>query len=489
MILEVNVQNQEVVRARLDDGPVNPGQVLMPPLRLQTIQLLRKWLESGQIREREALEVLGSHLYEAIFNGAVDRTFQNALRQSIEKGKDEKLRVRLYFQEEAVALSSLPWEFMYKPEEETQKGYFLSTKTELTLFRYMPGVGRSAAKEQLRVLVAFAEPAGEKLLSTDGKELLTPEGDPLTIERMKQDMETVFKKLNIEAKFLPAPTADSLPACLKDFNPHVLHFVGHGLMNKERLDSRIGILNAQGRLIPCPETLFAQYLDEAAKTDLRLVLLHLTECSHAFRDVNMAQHYATFSGTALALLKGNIPAVVAMQFPMKNEVAKKFYESFYAELAQGNSIDSAVQSGRQKIDLDPEYYETPIFATPVLFVQKENGVVEKKVEGAGQSRPSDTSRIDMPQEQKTQPVPVAPSAPTTAPTVDLSKLRKRADAQVAELGLAKEQQDAVGKIISQLYQEKRGQGNYKGVLDNAIGEYSDYQVQQVIFAMVQELEA
>jgi hypothetical protein len=74
-------------------------------------------------------------------------------------------------------------------------------------------------------------------------------------------------------------------------------------------------------------------------------------------------------------------------------------------------------------------------------------------------------------------------------TVDVHALQKKAYASTKELGLGQEQQNSIGKIINLLWLEKKGQGNYKGVLEGALGECSDLQVQQVIGDMLQELEA
>ncbi len=79
---------------------------------------------------------------------------------------------------------------------------------------------------------------------------------------------------------------------------------------------------------------------------------------------------------------------------------------------------------------------------------------------------------------------------SAAKTVDLLTLRKIADAKRGELGLDKEQQGIVGEIFKKLYIEKlKGQGNYKKVLDEAIENCGDLVVQDVIFAMLQALEA
>jgi hypothetical protein len=73
----------------------------------------------------------------------------------------------------------------------------------------------------------------------------------------------------------------------------------------------------------------------------------------------------------------------------------------------------------------------------------------------------------------------------------LFALLKIANAKQEELGLDKKQQGFIGEIIKELYKEKRGgQGNYKNILEAAIrNDEVDFDVQKVIFAMMQALEA
>jgi hypothetical protein len=485
MRLEINIQDETKIQSKRDDGQEKTGSVQMDPLRMNTIRILRNLLEKDYLKERQELEVLGSHLYLGIFNGDIDTEFQRALTDS--KKKNEKLRVKLYFQQAAIKLATLPWEYLYKPGTETGEGYFLSSRTELTLFRYMPrdeAAQNEDSAEELKVLVVFAETNGAQP-SAKGDDEVTDAG------KIKADMETLFKNLKVKVDFLDKPTAGSLPPKIDEFNPHVLHFIGHGLISKEGDKSRIAVLDDNGKLRFIPDQLFADYVTKSAKRDLRLVFLHLTACSHP-EEINLRENYASFAGMAPALIKANIPAVVAMQFPVKTVVAKKFYESFYKELAGGADIDSAVQTGRRTIHLDPEYYETPTFGSPVLFVHREDGIVKRLPAGTGES--SEKSSIQKPEPPPEETKPRTSESKefidkSVVQMIDASTLRKKAYASMELLDLGQEQKNSIAKIISQLYLEKKGQGNYKGVLEGALSECADIQVQHVIGDMLQELEA
>lgn len=483
MKLEITIQDEVKISADLD-GQAFYGDVQMDPLRLRTIRLFRNWIESGSQIEREGLEVLGSHLYQAIFTGDIARCFEDAVKDS---STNNRLRVRLLFQAKANRLANLPWEYLFKPETDTSKGYFLSTRTQLTLFRFMPGEGPrqiALSKAPLKVLVVFAEPDDQT-----GEERGAERPDIATIT---SEMKKLFEEIHGQVEFLKNPTATSLPEMLDKFNPHVMHFIGHGVVARNTNKSRIAIMDDNGKLILVSDDLFARYVENTGERDLRLVFLHQTECIHHL-DIDYKENYASFAGMAPALLKANIPAVVAMQFPIRYPEAKKFFESFYKELAAGNDIDSAVQTGREKISLDPKYSETHIFGTPVLSAYREDRIIEPvPIEVVETTPGSDLQRLS--QVAATQPSAGAETGTeaetTTRKAIDPFTLLTISDAKQAELGLDKEQQGIIGEIVRQLYNEKRnGQGNYKDVLEKALENCADPDVQKVIFAMLQALEA
>jgi hypothetical protein len=67
----------------------------------------------------------------------------------------------------------------------------------------------------------------------------------------------------------------------------------------------------------------------------------------------------------MKLAHRNIPAVVGMQYRIKNEVASKFTRAFYKSLADRQSVDIAVQHGRAVIADDLP--NALAFGLPVLY--------------------------------------------------------------------------------------------------------------------------
>ncbi len=486
MKLEITVQDDINIRAKLDDRSEVSGRVEDDLLLMTTIQFLRTLLESGRLNEIEGLKILGSHLYRLIFVDPINAAFESALREARESRtkNDEKLRLRFTFQRNAVKLATLPWEFLYRPDEETIKGYFLAAETKLTLFRYMPRGGGSdfeKLREPLKVLVAFAEPPE----LPGGTSVITNK------DAIKKELGNCFKRLGVKSDFLDDAKLETLKKRIDSYKPHVLHFIGHGLMGRRDIngvvsDNRIGLLNEENNLYFYRDSLFVNNLTSAENNNLRLVVLQLNDCDHRAERAQYADYSSSFAGIARPLIESGISAVVAMQFPVSFKLAMKFNESFYARLAEGNDIDLAVQQGRKMIYDDSNYFETPVFGTPILYVVREDGIVEP-----GQTKPEEPERREGLSAGTPLPVPDQTKAgePVKKQVKDAGYLRNRGQEKSQELGLSAEQRASLGKIYSKLFAEKTtGSGNYRQVLEQAMTEFTDLQIQDVIFAMLGELE-
>ena len=87
----------------------------------------------------------------------------------------------------------------------------------------------------------------------------------------------------------------------------------------------------------------------------------LTTCRGGVRGVSR------WSGLAAALLRAGVPVVVAMQFAISVEAAKKFSYGFYDALARGKSIDEAVTEGRAALHAHPGKSGFDDFGLPVIY--------------------------------------------------------------------------------------------------------------------------
>ena len=95
--------------------------------------------------------------------------------------------------------------------------------------------------------------------------------------------------------------------------------------------------------------------------DMNVKAVVLTTCRGGVRGVSR------WSGLAAALLRAGVPVVVAMQFAISVEAAKKFSYGFYDALARVKSIDEAVTEGRAALHADPGKSGFDDFGLPVIY--------------------------------------------------------------------------------------------------------------------------
>src|SRR5215216_1839109 len=86
------------------------GKVEMNPLTERTIKVFHKQLAGGRITQRDECVILGTYLFNALFNGEILQEFRQKL-QRLEP--EELLRVVLEFKRDARELAQLPWEYIY----------------------------------------------------------------------------------------------------------------------------------------------------------------------------------------------------------------------------------------------------------------------------------------------------------------------------------------------------------------------------------------
>jgi hypothetical protein len=358
--------------------------VHLDPLRKKTIDVFCEWLAAGKITSRNELVVLGSHLYEILFNDSSDEAFRKEVDKINEK-KESVLRLLLEFKEEAHELAELPWEYIYLPDRSPEKGGsgdFIAAKPGLILTRYFPSKLKKLepGPKPLRILVVVSKPKYDE----NGNAMRIVDSDKVVnaIEELRRDHSEI-----IETDLLPQPTKRSLTEKIRDFKPHVLHFIGHGRYTKDggalafvKEDKTTVSWIWDSSLVDC-----FQYHQP------RLIFLHA--CKGAY-----SESYETFRGVALRLVYSRIPAVVAMQYEVENEVASSFAKRFYQSLGEGKMIDEAVQDGRGELGVylkEEESFSSRAFGSPVVYLQSGEGIIiaEKKIRQGATLGPSSSISI------------------------------------------------------------------------------------------------
>ncbi len=313
----------------------------------------------------DVVEVLGDHLYQALFPEAILARLAE-LRKLITPG--QLLRIELEFMDDVFA--SWPWEYLHSPES---GGRFMALDTELVLTRALTFRNLSVRKlktlQPVTVLLVISRPRGldpvladplydkiKELKNTNMvrlHELIEPEPDGL----LDPDYKPVASRANFEAK-LTELVDDTTN---EDEQPAIIHFVGHGRRLKRGKTSvgQLAFVGKDGKADWMDDKDFA---DQVARSrNLKLVFLQACESG-------MPDPQASVSGVAMQVASKSIPAIVAMQAKVENNVATRFACQFYDTLKAGKPIDLAVKDGLKAIEELGDRQKLA-FAVPVLYLR------------------------------------------------------------------------------------------------------------------------
>ena len=135
--LRIRVKDTRTILAWRQNAPPVDGAVHYEALARQTIRVLTRWVAEDRVSRRDELAVLGSHLYRILFANAVEKELQEA--QAHQKRTNATLRLVLEFMPEARELATLPWEYLYVPDDDKSgTGFFVAAENRLILSRHVP---------------------------------------------------------------------------------------------------------------------------------------------------------------------------------------------------------------------------------------------------------------------------------------------------------------------------------------------------------------
>ncbi|HRW08862.1 MAG TPA: CHAT domain-containing protein [Caldilineaceae bacterium] len=282
---------------------------------------------------QSALEQHGAALFDALFTGDIATLLDRSL--TLAAARQTPLRLRIVTG--LPALLGVPWEYMYDGKS------WPALHPQTTLVRTMPLRKREPQPVDglLKVLVMLSAP-------TDLPEL--------TGEQEFQQLARAT--LTAAVQLIPvAPTYDALQAAMRQHQPHIFHFVGHGFFSVE---GDAGVAD-QGTLAFCrADNGKADYIAADRLLPLltggNLGLVLLNACKGAVTGDD-----SPFAGLTQRLLREGIPAVIAMQAPILNDDAIHFAAEFYAALADGYGIEQAVREGRKAIHGEAYTWGIPTF--------------------------------------------------------------------------------------------------------------------------------
>jgi hypothetical protein len=265
-------------------------------------------------------------------------------------GPDDGVRLRLRLPPQ---LGALPWEYMYVDRAGGGEGMdgFLMLDPRVAIVRH-------------EVL-----PAPPSLPLTSGPlkivaALASAEGLPqLDLSKELNDLKAAFDgQPEIQPVFLEDATLDEVQSAIA--GAEVFHFAGHGVFNRQMGDLP-GTYTGAGKLALYDQAVDAEQLGINLRGNgVRLAVLG--GCETGRRDgVNV------WSGIAPALVKQQIPAVLANQLPIKDACAIAFSKQFYGALVGGLPVERAVAAGRiAAYNADKDGRD---WGVPVLYMRDADG--------------------------------------------------------------------------------------------------------------------
>jgi tetratricopeptide (TPR) repeat protein len=328
------------------ESPAGEGEALCTVHADKELQDALRVLEYGNVDEHYLAEI-GAFFFNALFTGDVANLYRTSLGMVRNQAKRLRVRLRITPPE----LAALPWEYLFDPQEQS----FLAISPETALVRYVPvglPVRPTTVSLPLRILAVIASPFDLPMLDVEHEKTVLQEALHEWVEQGR-----------IQVEVIEHAVAAEISQVMRRFQPHILHFVGHGLFRDETAYVVLEDENNQAHLVD--DSTFREFFSGCHETRLAV----LNACQTA--TVSTSQPLA---GLAPRLLQRQLSAVVAMQHPVSYQAASIFTREFYRSLALGLPVDAAISEARKGIFLALGV-QSPNWGTPVLFLRAKDGLL------------------------------------------------------------------------------------------------------------------
>jgi hypothetical protein len=319
-------------------------------VKLENYILRLSRVRRSGVRRVESADMLiarefGGALFQTVFAGEV----RACLRSSIDATRREEQGLRLRLRINDPELWSLPWEYLYYPA----RNQFLALSVHTPLVRYLElpePIPALAIEPPLRVLVMIASPSDHPSLDVEREWQL-----------LNDAVGTLHPTRRVVLERLSEPSLSALQRRLRRAEYHVFHFIGHGGYDHA---SDEGVLLFEDDAHK-GDVVSSRHVGMLLHDHLPLRVAVLNACEGA-----RASLVDPFAGSAQTLVQQGLPAVVAMQFEIGDEVATTFAQELYGALSDGYPVDAAVTESRKAIYASGHEVE---WATPVLYMRAPDG--------------------------------------------------------------------------------------------------------------------
>ncbi len=203
-----------------------------------------------------------------------------------------------------------------------------------------------------------------------------PAVDDLAVDReleiLKQAVGSMPRTVTLGEPLRGIVTLDDLQERLTKEPYDILHFAGHGDFHDDQATLRFS-----GPDLGEPQHVDHETFGKVLRNHLSLKLVVLNSCQGAALSATVA-----FVGMAPRIVAAGVPAVVAMQFPIRDDEALCFAKAFYGALFAGagrGSVDYAISSARSALDI--QFGGQRAFGVPALFMRYDEGILFRVVTG------------------------------------------------------------------------------------------------------------
>jgi len=312
--------------------------------------LLRLGRPVRTVRRLESTEMSTAKSFgEALFNAVFSGDVRACLRSSVDEAKRDNAGIRVRLRLADPALADLPWEFLYVKSVNR----FLALSVQTPLIRYMdlPEVVQPiAVTPPIRVLVMISSPTDYPSLDVEAE-----------WQRLNEALGDLIKAGTLLLERMEEATLAALQRRLRRSQYHIFHFIGHGEFD-QTLQEGVLLLEREKQR---GHRVGSQYLGMLLHDHESLRIAVLNACEGA-----RSSKHDPFAGSAQTLVQQGIPAVIAMQFEIADDVAQTFAHELYGALADSYPIDAAVTEARKAIFAMGREVE---WATPVLYLRAPDG--------------------------------------------------------------------------------------------------------------------
>ena len=288
----------------------------------------------------------GVELFEALFQGGAREVLAGTIERAWSQDAGVRIRLSMDLQGAGMAeVASLPWELMCRKGESA-----LAVSDQTLLVRVLDALGPTEPRpyrSPLRIMVLMSRPSGTEKLNLDQERA-----------GIKQNWANLP---SVEVVFVRPVKAEILKH-LAAADYHVIHYMGHGDFDAD--EGGMLLLELEdGSPDPVTGDEFAVWVENKPR------FIFLNACKTGTTSVRNSVH--PFAGVATALIRKGVPAVVAMQFPISDQAAIDFAQTFYQSISQGHPVDAAVAWGRKMLYKSKKTE----WATPVLYLRSKDGAL------------------------------------------------------------------------------------------------------------------